>query len=77
LVAASTTLTPAERTLRAQVAAHTSWAHTTDRRERTAPARRAAAERFEREVDPDRVLTPEERAKRAENARQGHFQRMR
>jgi hypothetical protein len=52
-VAASTTLTPAERTLRAQIASNTSWANTIDRRARTAAARRAAEERFEREVDPD------------------------
>jgi hypothetical protein len=75
-VAASTTLTPTERTLRAQIAANTSWANTPDRSERTAPARRAAAERFEREVDPDGILPPHERAKRAENARKAHFQRM-
>jgi hypothetical protein len=54
-VAASTTLTPAERTLRAQIASNTSWANTIDRRARTCrpPGRRAAEERFEREVDPD------------------------
>jgi hypothetical protein len=75
-VAASKTLTPAERTLRAQIAANTSWANTSDRLARTAAARRAAADRFEREVDPDGILSPEEHAKRAENARKAHFQRM-
>lgn len=32
--------------------------------------------RFEREVDPGGVLTPDERAKRAENARRAYFQRL-
>jgi hypothetical protein len=42
----------------------------------TAPARAAFDARFEREVDPDGVLTPVERAKRAEHARKLHFARM-
>jgi hypothetical protein len=75
-VAASTTLTPAERTLRAQIAAHTSWANTIDRSERTAAARRAATDCFEREVDPDGTLPPEVRATMAENARKAHYERM-
>lgn len=33
-------------------------------------------ERFEREVDPDGVLTPQERARRAENARAAYFRRL-
>jgi len=33
-------------------------------------------ERFEREVDPDGVLAPAERALRAESARKAHFARM-
>ena len=39
----------------------------------TAPARRAFDKRFEDEVDPDRVLAPDVRAKRAEHARKAHF----
>jgi hypothetical protein len=42
----------------------------------TAPARKAANERFEREVDPDGHLDPAERARRAELARRAHFTRM-
>jgi hypothetical protein len=61
-------LTPAERSLRARMAVHTSWAHTTDRAARTAPARRAALQRFERQVDPDGTLNPAERRRRAEQA---------
>jgi hypothetical protein len=32
--------------------------------------------RFEREVDPDGILTPQERAKRAENAKSAYFKRL-
>jgi hypothetical protein len=70
------TLTPTERTLRSQIAAHESWAHTPDRAARTAPARRAMFEKFERQVDPDGTLLPAERAKRAENARKAHYKRL-
>lgn len=69
-------LTPKERSIRASVAVHTSWANTTDPSARTAPGRKAAMERFEKQVDPDGVLPPEERARRAEHARKAHYQRM-
>jgi hypothetical protein len=64
-----TELTPTERTLRARVAAYRSWVATHDRTARTAPARAALLDRFEREVDPDNRLSIEERACRAEAAR--------
>jgi hypothetical protein len=66
-------LTPAQRTLLAQAAAHSSWAKTTDRTARTEPARRAALSRFEREVDPDEQLDATERQRRAESARRAYF----
>lgn len=66
-------ITESERVLRAQIAAHTSWAITTDRSARTRNARAKFDERFEREVDPNGVLPPDERAKRAENARKAYF----
>lgn len=66
-------LTPAERSLRGQIAAHASWARTPDRSARTAKARQALLDKFEREVDPDGTLSPAERAKRAENARKRYF----
>ena len=69
-------LSPTERVMRARVAAHTSWANTPDRSARTAPARAVLLDRFEREVDPDGVLTPAERARRAESAKRAHFQRL-
>ena len=69
-------LTPAQRSLRARLAAHVSWANTADRAARTAAARKAALDRFERQVDPDGVLPAEERIRRAAHARQAHFIRM-
>jgi hypothetical protein len=48
--------TPSERSLIARLAAHESWARTEDRTARTAAARKALQDRFEREVDPDGVL---------------------
>lgn len=70
------TLTPAERSLRARLAVHVSWAQTGDRSARTAPARRTALERFERQVDPDGRLNPAERARRAEQAMRAHMARL-
>jgi hypothetical protein len=72
----SSELTPRQRSLRARLAAHTSWANTSDRTARTEAARQAAMDKFERQVDPDGTLPPAERAKRAESARKAHFTRM-
>jgi hypothetical protein len=69
-------MTPAQRSLRARIAAHTSWANTSDRSARTAAARKAAYDRFEQQVDPDGALPAEERAQRATNARKAHFARL-
>jgi hypothetical protein len=68
--------TPSERALVARIAAHEKWAKTADRSAATAPARRVFTERFEREVDPGGVLPPEERARRAANARQAWYARL-
>ncbi len=62
--------------LRAKAAANESWARTRDRSGRTAPARAAALARFERQVDPDGLLSPQERASRAESARKAYMQRL-
>ena len=62
-----------ELALAGRIGAHKSWANTKDRTARTAPAREAFQRRFEDEVDPDRVLSREERAKRAENARKAYY----
>jgi len=66
-------LTPTERSLRGRMAAHASWANTPDRSARTAAARQAALDRFERDVDPGGTLPPAERALRAENARKAYY----
>ena len=68
--------TPAERSMQRRLAVHSSWAKTEDRAGRTEPARKASFARFEKLVDPAGVLTPEERAKRANNALQAHMLRM-
>jgi hypothetical protein len=68
-----------EAAIRSQIGrlgALSSWAKTENRSARTAPARRKMLERFEREVDPGNQLTPAERAKRAEFAREAHFTRL-
>ena len=65
-------LTPAERTMRARLAAHTLHSQV-DSCAHTEPARRAANDRFERQVDPDGILAPEERQRRAEQAKKAYF----
>ncbi len=66
-------LTPSERSLQAKLAAHVLHAQG---KTNTAPARAAFHARFEREVDPDGILDPDERARRADHARKAHFTRM-
>jgi hypothetical protein len=65
--------TPTERSLAAQMAAHALHAQVADPSAHTAPARKAALERFERQVDPEGLLSPGERARRAEHARKSYF----
>lgn len=65
-----------DRSLIGRLGAHESWARTTDRTARTANARAAFMDRFERQIDPEGILPPVERAKRAENARQAYFSRL-
>lgn len=62
-----------DRSQIARIASHVSWSKTEDRAARTAPANRAFMARFEKQVDPDGVLSPEERAKRAESAKKAYF----
>jgi hypothetical protein len=69
-------VTPEQRSLRARLAAHESWAATADPSARTAPARAAFLDSFETQVDPDGVLDPADRARRAEHARKAHLTRM-
>jgi len=60
------------RSMRARKAAHVRWANT-DSAKASEDARRRILDRFEDQVDPDNVLTPAERVKRAEHARKAHF----
>lgn len=68
-----TSESPAERTLRTRAAAHAKWAHEPDRTAATSKARAGLQARFERQVDPNGVLDPVERAKRAESARKAYY----
>lgn len=68
-------MTPAERTMRARMAAHALHA-SRDSREVTVAARKAGPASlsfFERQVDPDGVLEVGERVRRAEHARKAYF----
>lgn len=56
-----------------RIAAEISWARTHDRAARTRPAREAFLKRFEKEVDPDGTLLPEERRQRAEHAKRAYM----
>ena len=67
---------PHDRALVARIAAAERWARTTDRTAATAPARRGLAAKFEREADPDGVLPPDERARRADLLMRAHMLRM-
>ena len=49
---------------------------THDSREVSAPARAAFLARFDREVDPDGILPPAERARRAEYAKRAYMLRL-
>jgi hypothetical protein len=55
------------------MAAHALHAQIEDPAAHTAPARQAFLSRFEREVDPEGVLAPQERARRAEHAKKAYF----
>jgi len=58
------------------MAAHALHAKVSDPAAHTAPARAAFLSRFEREVDPEGVLEPEERSRRAEHAKKAYFLRL-
>src|SRR5258707_14974723 len=61
-------LTPTERSLRAKIAVHTSWANTPDRSTRTANARKALEDKFLAEADGDPV--------RAESLRRAFYAKL-
>ncbi len=66
-------MTPTERALNARIAAHALHAGVSDPSAHTAPARQAFLSRFDKQVDPDGVLEPAERARRAEHAKKAHM----
>ncbi len=71
-------LTPAERSLRASIAAHTRWANTStaERRRQADRGHAALLAKFAAEVDPDGTKTPEERDKLARNLYSAHMKRL-
>lgn len=66
---------PVSETTRAKrrIAANLRWSFEPDRAAATAPGRQAFLDRFEHIVDPNLVLDPAERAKRAQNFRTAYF----
>ena len=67
------TMDPRRRALIGRMAAHRRWAFEPDRKAATAPARAGMDKHFEDQVDPDRTLTPGERAKRVANLKSAYF----
>jgi hypothetical protein len=66
---------PDEMSRRGRIGAHALHSRY-DSRELTRPAREAFLSKFEREVDPDSTLSPEERLRRADHARRAHMARI-
>lgn len=67
-------MTPAQRTERARQAAYARWdANPYDRSAATQSARDAFMDRFENQVDPEGLLDPKTRAKRADKAMRRYF----
>lgn len=69
---------PGDRSLAATIASNTKWARLRrhERRAETTPARTAFDARFDKQVDPDGLLPPDERALLAANARSAYFARL-
>lgn len=72
-MSAGESMTPAERSLRASAASLTYWSQVPDRELAMKPLRDGFRRKLEQQVDPDGVLAPEERARRAEFARRAHL----
>ena len=66
-------MTPEQRRRRARIAAHVSWANTTDRAARTTAGTKAFLDRFARQVDPDGVLPDEIRTAMTRHARTAYM----
>jgi hypothetical protein len=59
-----------------RIAAEISWSRTVDRSARTRPAREKFLQRYEREVDSDGVLPPDELYRRAAHAKRAYMLRL-
>jgi len=68
-------LTAAQRTMRARIAANTRWSKE-DPAPTAARGHAGLLARFEREVDPDGTLSPQERGRRTQAALRAHMQRL-
>jgi hypothetical protein len=64
-----------DRALRGRIGAYRLHA-THDSRQTSRPGREAFLASFERQVDPDGILSPAERARRAAHARSAHFAKL-
>ena len=69
------TSTPQQRSIQGRMAAHVMHSEH-DALKTTAKARAKFLGRFEKQVDPEGVLSPQERAKRARHAKSAYFQRL-
>ena len=69
-------MTPEERRRTRRIAALERWAREPNRTAATAPARDGFTRKLEHQADPEQVLPPHERARRAEQLRQAHMERM-
>jgi len=68
--------TAEDRALVARIGAQTRWGLEADRVAATAPARKGLRDKFEREADPEWILSPAERARRADSLFRAHMLRM-
>jgi predicted component of type VI protein secretion system len=66
-------MTPAERSLRARTAVHTSWANTADRSARARGGVEGALRKLEDQIDPEHLLAPAVRRQRAESLRKARM----
>lgn len=72
-------LTPAQRTMRARLAAYRSWSNTDDRADRTRAAHRASPASVDYwlpRVDPDGTLTDDVRLAKARSERDAYMARL-
>lgn len=75
-MAASTNLTPEQRSQRSRIGAHARWSKEHDRKANAERAQAGLFAKFEREVDPDNILSPQERRLRAKSAHRAHMARL-